>query len=152
MMANVELEKATQFKLYQWHKSSGVLLLLAFILRLVLRLLIRPPALPEVLSGAQQRMTKIGHWAMYGLMLAMPLTGWLMVSASVYGLPTIVFNWFEWPHIPNVQGEKHIEERANTAHFVLAILFFSAIVGHIGAVIWHRKYDGIRLIKRMWWS
>lgn len=75
-----------------------------------------------------------------------------MVSASVYGLPTIVFGWFEWPHIPNLQGNEIAENLAKDAHFYLAILFGLMLFAHIGAVVKHAVKDKENLMTRIWWS
>ena len=94
----------------------------------------------------------IGHWGLYILMLVVPISGWVMVSSSVYGLPTIVFGWFEWPHIPNLQGNENVESLAKEVHFFLAIFFALMITVHIAAVVKHALSDNVNLIKRMWWS
>jgi cytochrome b561 len=151
IMEYVDVAKSLKFNLYQWHKSGGVLLLLAFTLRLILRLIKRPPALPAQMKKYEATLAKLGHWGLYAMMLAMPLTGWLMVSSSVYGLPTIVFNLFEWPHIPGVHGDKQIHDIAKQGHFILAITFFVLIAAHIGAVIKHAIFDHENLLRRMWW-
>ena len=47
-------------------------------------------------------MAKLVHRSLYALIIMIPISGWIMVSASVYGLPTFVFGLFEWPHIPGI--------------------------------------------------
>lgn len=156
IMIYVPIEKSLQFKLYQWHKAVGVLLFLAFFVRIIWRLISHAmqhiPALPAHFSYLEQWMAKFGHLSLYGLMLMMPLSGWVMVSASVYGLPTIVFDWFEWPHIPGIQGNKTIEARAKEAHFYLSISFGLMITLHIAAVIRHWVKDKENLMIRMLWT
>jgi cytochrome b561 len=152
IMEYVDVAKSLKFSLYQWHKSGGVLLLIAFVLRLILRLFKRPPALPAHIKRHEAVLAKLGHWGLYVMMFAMPFTGWLMVSSSVYGLPTIVFNLFEWPHIPGVQGDKQIHDVAKQGHFILAITFFALIMAHIGAVLKHALFDRENLLRRMWWG
>ncbi len=151
VMSNVELSKTLQFNLYQWHKSLGVLLLVTAVLRLVWRLLHRPPALPVRMKRLERRAAKIGHWVLYGLMIALPLSGWVMVSSSVYGLPTIVFGWFEWPHVPAVVGNEMVNNMASEVHWIVALLFAIAIAGHVVAVIKHAVRDKEHLLRRMWW-
>jgi len=148
-MSNLEFDPSLKFQIYQWHKSGGVLLLLAFFFRIVWRLFKPPPPLPNGLPALDVKAAKLGHYGLYALMIAMPLTGWLMVSASVYGLPTIVFDLFEWPHIPGIAGNEAIENIANRAHFILGILFSLMIAAHIGAVIKHHLKDKINLMPRM---
>jgi cytochrome b561 len=151
-MEYIELGKSLKFKLFQWHKSGGVLLLIAGIVRLCWRQISRIPALPASITGLERRAAHAGHAMLYILMLAMPLSGWVMVSASVFGLPTIVFGWFEWPHIPWIAQGKAVSELAGRAHFYLAIAFALTIAVHIAAVIKHARYDGLNLLPRMWWT
>lgn len=148
-MENLELERSFKFRLYQWHKSLGVLLLLAAGLRLLLRLMVNPPAWPARMSARQKKAASLGHWGLYAWMVALPASGWVMVSASAYGLPTLVFGWFEWPHIPAVAGNAQIESSANNAHRLLAYSFMALIAGHIAAVIRHALMDKEKLLPRM---
>jgi cytochrome b561 len=97
-------------------------------------------------------MAKIGHWALYGLMLAIPLTGWAMVSSSVYGLPTIVFGWFEWPHLPGLAANVLVHEVAEEAHWYLALALLFLLTAHIGAVVKHARVNKHNLLTRMWWG
>lgn len=156
VMTYAPIEQGLKFNLYQWHKAGGVLMLLAFGLRLSWRFLSMTmrqiPSLPDRFPKIERLAAKLGHWGLYALMLAMPLSGWVMVSSSVYGLPTIVFGWFEWPHIPNIQGDEAIQNLAKNAHFILAILFGVMIAIHIAAVIKHKIKDNENLMRRMWWT
>lgn len=155
-MTYFEISKSLQFNMYQWHKSGGVLLLLAFGLRILWRVISgfrkQIPDLPRSLPKTERKAAKLGHWGLYAIMLAMPISGWIMVSASVYGLPTIVFGWFQWPHIPDFQGNAKIENLARDAHFYIAIFFGLMLATHIGAVVKHAVADKENLMTRIWWS
>lgn len=151
-MEYAPLDQSLKFNMYQWHKSGGVLLLLAVTFRLLWRLSTRKPQLPETFKLWEKRAAHVGHLSLYAFMLIMPLTGWLIVSTSVYGLPTIVFGWFEWPHIPGVAGNKMLHEGAEIAHLVVAILLGLTIITHIGAVVKHAVKDGHNLLSRIWWT
>jgi cytochrome b561 len=143
------MSQSFKFQLYQWHKSLGVLLLLAFVLRLGVRLIDRPPAEPDELKPLDKKAAKFGHWILYAFMFAMPITGWLMVSSSPYGLPTIVFGWFEWPHIAFVSGSETVSRISKQAHEYIAYIFIVMICIHIAAVIKHYVADGVNLLPRM---
>lgn len=151
-MADWIEDPSLKFNMYQWHKSLGVLLLMAFFVRLGLRLFNKPPALPAHFKPLDIKAAKAGHWALYAAMIVMPLSGWVIVSASGYGLPTIVFNWFTWPHIPGIANTKWIEELAEDTHGTVAWIFIGLIAIHIGAVIKHAFYDHTQLLPRMWWT
>ena len=152
-MANLEsLPQALKFKVYQWHKSLGVLLLLAVVARIGARWWFSAPSLPAHFRPFEVRLARLGHCALYGFMLTMPLTGWLMVSSSVYGLPTIVFGWFEWPHLPAVTGNQSAHDLAAWAHALCAIAFSVTVLAHVGAVVKHARVDGTHLLRRMWFT
>lgn len=153
VMVNVEMPKADQYKLFQIHKAAGVVMLWSILLRIIVRFATKQPPLPEIMSGHEQRLAKLGHIALYAALILMPLSGWLMVSASPFGLPTFVFvEWIRWPHIPYVERNKVIESVARNIHWITAICLGLLIIGHVSAVILHRKKQGIELIQRMWWS
>lgn len=145
----LEMTKPDRFALFQWHKSLGVLLLWVIALRLIWRLWHRPPALPAAFKNWEVRASHMTHRLLYLLMIAMPLSGWLMVSASSYGLPTIVYGWFEWPHIPGLEGNDAVEENAEFAHWLMAWALIGLIALHMGAWLKHWAVDGINLLPRM---
>lgn len=151
-MEYVDLSKSLKFNLYQWHKSLGVLALLTFFLRIGWRLFHKPPALPASIHGWERKAAHAGHWLLYGLMFFVPLAGWAMVSSSSYGLPTIVFGWFEWPHIPGIAGDEPVHHLAKTAHWVLAWTLAVAILGHVAAIIKHSVIEKENLLSRMSWK
>lgn len=152
-MVNAEISKADQYKLFQIHKASGVIMLWAILLRIGVRLMTQSPRRISQLNKQQNKHAKLGHILLYIALVTMPLSGWLMVSASPFGLPTLVFvDWINWPHIPGVARNKAIESIANAIHWITAISLFVLIVGHISAVVWHKKKHKINLLTRMWWS
>lgn len=151
-MEYADLDRSVKFSLYQLHKSVGVLLLVCFALRLGARLLTHIPALPARLKPLEAKLAKLGHFALYLLMFGMPMSGWIMVSTSSSGFPTMVFNLFEWPHIPGIAGDKPLNEAARTGHMVMGFTLLAVLFAHIGAVIKHGVIDRINLLPRMWWS
>jgi cytochrome b561 len=149
-MVNLDaLPQSLKFNMYQWHKSLGVLLLLTFFVRIGWRLFHKPPKLPASFKKLDVIGAKLGHWGLYALMIAMPITGWVMVSSSVYGLPTIVFGWFEWPHIEILSGNETINALSKDAHEILGWVFIAMIAVHIGAVLKHYIFDKENLLTRM---
>ena len=156
IMGGDDLDPSLKFKLYQWHKSGGVLLLLAFFLRFGWRIfsavMKQIPPLPAHLPKLEQLAAKLGHIALYVWMILTPLAGWLVVSSSSYGIPTIVFDLFEWPHVPGVQANKAVHDVAEQAHELLAYSFIVIIVGHIAAVVKHAIFDKENLLTRMWFK
>ena len=89
-----------QFVLYQWHKSAGVTVLLLTVLRLGWRVLHRAPPLPPAMPDWEKALAHAGHLTLYAVLLAMPLEGWALVSASVFNLPTVLYGLVPLPHLP----------------------------------------------------
>lgn len=83
-----------QFDLYQLHKSVGITVLALSIVRLMWRLTHAAPPLPTTLLPWEAVLARITHVGFYVLMLALPFSGWMMVSASVWNLPTVIFGSF----------------------------------------------------------
>lgn len=151
-MVNGDLPKAQQFDLYQIHKASGVLILWALLLRIVLRFIVPRPSLPDSIPLNQQRHAKFGHVALYSALFAIVIAGWAMVSASPFGLPTYVFfDWLKWPHIPGIARNKTVESAANAVHWYGALTLIALLCAHIGAVVLHKVKHSENLLKRMWW-
>lgn len=152
-MVNGGLTKAAQFDLYQLHKAGGVIMLLAVILRLIIRLFTRQPELPNSIPKRQRIMAKWGHWSLYVGLVIIPLAGWVMVSSSPFGLPTFVFvDWLKWPHIPGIAGNQSVQSDAGIVHWYGVVCMLLLLMIHICAVCLHKIKHNTWLVKRMWWS
>src|SRR3990167_2340235 len=71
-MENLPLDKSLQFRMYQWHKSLGVLLIVAGFLRLMVRIISSIPDFPQSMNRLQRIFAKAGHWALYLWMFILP--------------------------------------------------------------------------------
>jgi cytochrome b561 len=86
-----------------------------------------------------------GHVLLYGLMIAIPLSGWLMSSAK--GFQTV---WFGVLPIPDlVTKNQELGKLLQTVHLSLNLLFVAVIVGHIGAALKHHFIDRDDVLTRM---
>ena len=134
-----------KLKLYSWHKWAGVSAFLLVWLRLFWRLTHRPPALPESMPKMMQFAAHAGHLALYLLMIAIPLSGWLMSSAK--GFQTV---WFGVLPIPDLLGkDKALGELLGTVHQGLNLLLLLVIAGHVGAALKHHFIDKDDILTRM---
>ncbi|MCI0749159.1 MAG: cytochrome b/b6 domain-containing protein [Nevskiales bacterium] len=89
---------------FQLHKSLGLTILLLSLLRLGWRCAHTPPPLPAGMPAWEAFAARATHWAFYGLMIGLPLSGWLYVStqwrhAAPLNVPTLWFGLFEVPHL-----------------------------------------------------
>jgi len=102
----------TTYALFQLHKSIGITILLLSLARLAWRLFNTPPAPPEGQPKWEQVASKLVHIGFYVIMIGLPLTGWILVSASRVLIPTLLFGTMPWPHIPGLPelaaGPKHL--------------------------------------------
>ena len=90
----------TAFELIQLHKSFGFLLLGLVILRIAWRLGNAAPALPRSVGALERRTAPLAHLALYAFQLALPLSGWALVSVSMLEIPSMPFNLFVMPNLP----------------------------------------------------
>lgn len=137
------------FAAYQLHKSIGLTVLALSLVRLGWRLANPPPPLPAAMPGWEKFVAKLTHWAMYGLMIGLPLTGWLYVSAgwSVHDeapLPVTThwFGLFEVPHLfgldqAPLETREDAAEAALTAHAYLGFAALGLAALHIAAALKH---------------
>jgi len=134
-----------KLQLYSWHKWAGVSAFLLVLVRLAWRAGHRPPALPAGMPKLLQLAAHGGHLALYGLMLAMPLSGWLMSSAK--GFQTV---WFGLLPIPDLLAkDKALGDLLQNVHATLAVLFVLILVGHVAAALKHHFIDRDDILTRM---
>lgn len=134
IMTGLKPGSPQQFQLYQMHKSFGVTALVLTALRLAWRLGHRPPPLPESMQGLERLAAHGGHLALYGLMIAMPLAGWAVVSTSPYNIPTLLFGLIPFPHLPL---PRDLNAAAKLAHEAGAWIMILILMGHVGAALRH---------------
>lgn len=131
--------------LYAWHKWAGVTAFVLLGFRLLWRLRHRPPALPATMPERMQRAAHWGHIMLYLLMVAIPLSGWLM--SSVKGFQTV---WFGVLPIPDLVGkDKALGELLANLHTALNLLLIAVLMGHVGAALKHHCVDKDDILTRM---
>jgi cytochrome b561 len=144
---------AEQFALVQLHKSIGVTLLVLTVLRLLWRLCNPPPEAPQ--SGAPlSKIAALAHAGFYALMVAMPLSGWILVSASPAGIATTLYSALPWPHLPGLpdlprDAKEAIEGPIEFIHSKLAWVMIALLALHVGAALKHQFLDRDGVMARM---
>jgi cytochrome b561 len=147
------LKGLEQFEYIQLHKSIGITVLVLSLARLGWRLVNPPPPLPPM-AGWERGLAKAAHWAFYGVMIGMPLTGWAMVSVSAYNIPTLLWQAIPWPHLPVIHDlpmgrRKSIEDVSGTLHMLMAFGAVSLILLHVAAALKHQFVARDGLLGRM---
>jgi cytochrome b561 len=134
-----------KLQLYSWHKWAGVTVFVLVWLRLAWRITHRPPALPGSMSPLMQLGAHVGHLMLYALMIAIPLSGWLMSSAK--GFQTV---WFGVLPIPDLIGkDKALGKSLAELHEALNIGLLLLIVGHALAAAFHHFVHKDDTLRRM---
>ena len=126
------------------HKSCGMTVLMLAVVRVVWRLTHRPPP-PAGVSVLQHRAAQGAHGALYVLLFAMPLTGWLMSSAKNYSVSW--FGLFTWPDLigKNVATYKAL----HLTHEILSDALIVTVALHVAAAVLHHFWNQDDVLMRM---
>ena len=148
------VDKSILFPMYQFHKSLGLTVLVLSVIRLLWRLTHKAPPLPGHMPLWEKFAAKATHYVFYFFMLAIPFTGWLIVSSSSFGFPTMWFNLFEWPHIPGIatladQPKEQVNEISETLHIYMAYALLALLGLHIAAALKHHFIDKDEVLHHM---
>lgn len=143
-MINVRLSPM-KLELFIVHKSVGITLLLLIGLRITWRLLNPAPRPSKHISNFQQKLVFLGQLTMYALLIAIPISGWVINSAANF--PLKWFGLFEIPAItePNIM----LEDFAKTTHLVLICILAAILLMHISAALHHHFIKRNDVLKRM---
>jgi cytochrome b561 len=123
------------------HKPLGIAILVLALLRLIVRLRDGAPPLPADLPVPMKLAAELSHYALYALMIGMPLIGWAMLSAAAY--PIVLFGSVHLP--PILPQSDSLHALLWDAHYYLAFAFFALILMHIAAALFHAlvRRDGV---------
>ena len=146
LMVQDGLDRGLGDALDLFHKNVGSLLIAIIALRLVWRLTHPPAPLPATMPDWQRRVAGLSHLALYGLMVVMPLSGYVRVRAGGFpiegldalGLPTLV------------PRSKPLADAASSLHELAAWALMAVLALHVGAALHHAliRRDGVWA--RMW--
>ena len=134
----------TAFELIQLHKSFGFLLLGLVVLRIAWRLGNVWPPLPRSVGTLERRAAPLAHLALYAFQLALPLSGWALVSVSMLEIPSLPFNLFVMPNLPLAESDG-AESFWAAAHWYLAYAGMALVALHVAAALRHhfQLRDGV---------
>lgn len=130
------------------HMSLGVVILVIVVLRIVNRVRHHPPAFGATIGRLEGLVVTWSERGLYALLLAQPLVGWAMVSAT--GKPVRVFGAVRLPSI--APFNTHVFWVLRETHSVLAYLLVLAVAAHVSAVLAHSIVLGDGMLRRMTFS
>ncbi len=137
-----------KLKLYSYHKWIGITILMLASARVMWRMTYTPPPLPGNMALWQQRVSHIVHGLLYVLILAIPLSGWLMSSAK--GFQTV---WFGVLPLPDLVGkDKALGELLAGVHQTLNFSLLVLVVLHVAAALKHQFLERLPFLQRMSWG
>ena len=151
-MTHLTLSPMRLFQLYQLHKSIGITIFLAAFLRLAWRLMNHPPPLPAAMPAIERMAAAGGHLLLYAFLFALPLTGWALVSASVFDIPTVLYGVAPWPHLPflsTLADKAPVEALLKTVHAYGAWALIALVAAHAAAALRHHFILGDDVLRRM---
>ena len=134
-----------KLKLYSWHKWAGVTLFLLVWIRLAWRLTHPAPPLPTTIPAVSRLAPHAMHWLLYALMLAIPLSGWLMDSAK--GFQTVWFGLLPLPDL--LPRDAALGDRLKDVHEALNFILLGLVIAHTVAALKHHFIDRDDVLTRI---
>ncbi|MGH6877881.1 MAG: cytochrome b [Rhizomicrobium sp.] len=143
----------TRLAILQLHKSVGLTVLTLSLARLVWRLANPVPPLPSSMPARMRIAARATHFLLYFVIIAIPLTGWALVSSSRTGSPTIYFGLFHWPHISflaNMPSDQKapLHRNFNRIHAYLPFSTIPLVLIHVAGAFYHQR-RGDDVLRRM---
>ena len=127
------------------HKSVGLVVTALVLLRILWRLFHRPAPLPANTPRWQAGVSHLTHWLLYGLMIAMPVTGILGASYSRSGLAFFGLHLPAW-----VTPDRPAAHQLFELHSTLVWVLVALVVVHVAAALKHLLVDRDDVFRRMW--
>lgn len=138
----------TKVEAFYWHKSIGLTVLWLAMLRLLWRFTNPSPRLPTDMAGWERALAHTSHILLYVLMIAMPLSGWVIHSAANF--PLDLYGVFPVPDIiPASADESAIGDLAKAAHYWMFIAICALLTLHILGALKHHIINRDAVLRRM---
>lgn len=132
-----------KYDAYTIHESIGLTILTATTARLIWRLINPPP--PLVQPALIRLAAHVTHGAMYVLLFAIPITGWMTTSA--FGFPPTFFDLFTLPNL--VAENRPLANRLQVIHPTLAMALVALFFAHVGGALFHHFIKRDDTLRRM---
>ena len=137
-----------KLKLYSYHKWIGITVLLLAAIRVSWRMTHTPPPLPPGMAAWQRHASTAVHGLLYLLMIAIPVSGWLMSSAK--GFQTVWFGVLPLPDL--VDKNRELGDLLAGVHQALNFTLLGLVILHVGAALQHHFIERQPFLQRMGWG
>jgi cytochrome b561 len=124
--------RALRMWLLEGHRHFGLLVLLLFVVRVVLRIRLGKLPAHDGTSWAVRAVAGLTHVAMYVLLLGLPVIGWCLSDAE--GKP-VHFLGLTLPAL--VGADEDLADSLQTWHLDAAWVLLALVSLHIAAALWH---------------
>ncbi len=138
------------------HKSIGITVLGLALLRVLWRLSHKPPALPRSYPRLERAGAHAAHLMLYGLILGLPISGWIHDSAfkDAAAHPLYLFGLVPWPRIAPIMAldpatKEHVHTLWFQIHSSLAYLLYGLLALHVLGALKHQFVDKEAELGRM---
>ncbi|BAV99263.1 cytochrome b [Lysobacter enzymogenes] len=135
----------SKIKIYALHKSLGLTLLVLVALRLAWRVYAGAPKPVAGTPHWQERVASLTHWALYALMFALPLSGWLFNSTA--GYPLQYFGLFNLPKL--AARNEELAQLSRNLHEYGFWLLLTLVLAHAAAAFYHHLFQNDDTLTRM---
>ncbi|WP_432770489.1 MAG: cytochrome b [Sphingopyxis sp.] len=144
-MLTEDMPRETHRAAMDIHKALGITILLLSVLRILWRIGHKSPPLPAATPAWQRPLSGIVHFLFYALLILLPLSGWMWMSAA--DRPVDYFGLFTVPSI--VGPSESLADAMHDRHETLGLAMLGLAVVHILAALKHQFVDKTRLMGRM---
>ena len=134
-----------KLRMLSYHKWLGVTVFILLVVRLVWRVAHKPAPLDAATPQWQMIAAKAVHALLYVLLLAIPLSGWLMSSAK--GFQTVYLGVLPLPDL--LSKDKALGDALAELHKILNITMLLLVIAHMTAALKHQFVDRDGTLARM---
>ncbi len=138
------------------HKSTGITVLGLVLLRILWRIGHRPPPMPDGYARRERVAANVAHGALYLLMLALPISGWMHDSAwkGAATHPMTLYGVVPWPRIGWIESVEPVRKEAlhdllGWFHVVFGYVLYGLLALHIAGALKHQFLDREPELQRM---
>lgn len=135
----------TEAVIKHWHGVIGITVLGLVALRLLVRAFTRAPEIRPTPPRWQSLAATLVHAALYGLMFALPLTGWLMMNADGETV-----TWFGQSLPVLVGASRRLAHTLKDVHEAIANVGYALIAVHAAAALFHHYVVRDNTLRLMW--